>query len=68
MNDNGFDALYLALMLILPVSALAARRLPLGQTVKMALAWVAIFAVMFLLVTLWQDVFAAGAPIASGSS
>ncbi|PTS76587.1 hypothetical protein DBR17_14505 [Sphingomonas sp. HMWF008] len=67
MNGNGFDALYLALMLILPVSALAARRLPLGQTVKMALAWVVIFAVMFLLVTLWQDVFAAGAPIASGS-
>lgn len=63
MSDTGFDALYLALMLILPVSALAARRLPIGQTVKMALAWVAIFGVMFLLVMLWQDSFGGGARV-----
>lgn len=44
----------LALMLILPVSALVARRLPLGATVKLALAWVAIFALLFALVALWQ--------------
>lgn len=37
--------LYL-LVLILPVSALVARRLPVGDAVKMALAWVAIFAVL----------------------
>lgn len=37
-------ALY-AVMLILPMSALVARRLPVKPVVKMALAWVAIFAV-----------------------
>ena len=55
MTDTGFNVLYLALLLILPVSALAARRLPIGQTVKMALAWVAIFGMMFVLVMLWQS-------------
>ena len=54
MNDRGFYALYLALLLILPISALAARRLPIARTLKMALAWVAIFTGMFLLVMLWQ--------------
>lgn len=60
MTETGFDALYLALMLILPISALAARRLPITQTLKMALAWAAIFGVMFLLVMLWQDAFGGG--------
>lgn len=46
-------ALY-ALVLILPLSALIARRLPIGDTVKLALAWVAIFGVLFIVVTLWQ--------------
>lgn len=67
MNDDGFNAFYLALMLILPISALAARRLPIAQTLKMALAWVAIFAVMFLLVALWQDAFGGGAGLGGGS-
>ena len=35
--------------LVLVGSSLAARRLPVGQTIKMALAWVAIFAIMFVL-------------------
>lgn len=35
------------LWLVLVVSALAARRVPLGQTVKMALAWVGIFVLAF---------------------
>jgi len=50
--------------LVLVVSALAARRLPLGQTVKMALAWVAIFLVAALIVgqrdqfaRIWNDAF-----------
>jgi aspartyl protease family protein len=33
---------------VILVSSLAARRLPLGQTVKMALAWVGIFALIFV--------------------
>ena len=67
MNDNGFNALYLALMMILPISALAARRLPIADGLKMALAWAAIFGVMFLLVMLWQDAFGGGGP-AGGTS
>ena len=57
MNDTVFDTLYLVLLLILPISALAARRLPITQTLKMALAWAAVFAAMFLLVSLWQGAF-----------
>ncbi len=56
-------ALY-AMMLILPLSALAARRLPLSQMLKMALAWIAIFAVGLLIASQrdrlsgWQTMFA----------
>ena len=67
MNDNGFNALYLALMMILPISALAARRLPIADVLKMALAWAAIFGMMFLLVMLWQVAFGGGGP-AGGTS
>lgn len=41
-------ALY-AVMLILPVSALVARRLPLKPVLKMGLAWVGIFAIALLI-------------------
>jgi aspartyl protease family protein len=41
-------ALY-AVMLILPLSALVARRLPLKPVLKMALAWIAIFVVALLI-------------------
>ncbi len=68
MNDTGFDVLYLALLLILPISALAARRLPITQTLKMALAWAAIFGVMFLLVALWQNAFGGSAVLGGGRS
>ncbi|MFC3580707.1 retropepsin-like aspartic protease family protein [Sphingomonas hylomeconis] len=55
MSDGpGFA--YLLLMLILPLSALAARRLPLGSMAKMALGWVAIFAVLILAVGNWERV------------
>lgn len=60
MTDRSVDMLYLGLMLLLPISALAARRLPIGQTVKMALAWVAIFAALFVLVALWQQAMGTG--------
>lgn len=49
MNDTA-QFLLLALMLLLPLSALIARRPPFGQTVKLALIWVAIFGVGLLLV------------------
>ena len=41
-------AIYLVLILVLVASSLAARRLPLRQTAKMALAWVAIFGVVVI--------------------
>ena len=44
-----------ALLLILPISALAARRLPLSSIVKMALMWMAIFVVLVAVVMLWQQ-------------
>ena len=50
-GDTGFSAAMLALMLIFPLSALLARRLPIGPTLKMAAAWVAIFGVALLAVT-----------------
>lgn len=50
-DDTGFYAAMLALMLILPLSSLLARRLPIGSTLKMAAAWAAIFAVALLAVT-----------------
>lgn len=43
-----------ALMLILPIAALASRRLPVSTIFKMALMWVAIFGVLVLAVLLWQ--------------
>ena len=51
MNDGAQVALYL-LMLALPLSALLSRRVPLGRTMKMAAAWVLIFAIG--LVIAWQ--------------
>lgn len=53
-NAPGFAFLLLAL--ILPMSALAARRIPLGNLAKMALGWVAIFAVLILAVSNWERV------------
>lgn len=50
MSDSA-QALMLALMLILPLSSLIARRVPLGQTAKLAALWVAIFAAAAVIVT-----------------
>ena len=50
----------LIVLMILPLSALLARRLPLASWAKMALAWVAILAGLFLLVSLWQGATATG--------
>lgn len=40
----------------LVLSSLAARRLNLADGLKMALAWVAIFALVFLVIRTWQAV------------
>jgi aspartyl protease family protein len=49
-ENTTMNAILYALILILPLSALIARRLPIGQAAKMALAWTAIFALLLLLV------------------
>jgi len=57
--NNSANALFLALLLILPLSALVARRVPLRNVARMALAWVAIFAVALAIVAARHD-FAKG--------
>lgn len=76
--DKTADLLYSLLFLLLVVSSLAARRLPLGQTVKYALAWVAIFAGAVVLysfrapaVQVWEQIrreLFPGSPIQSGKT
>lgn len=55
--------IYSLLLLVLVGSALISRSLPIGQTLKMALGWIGIFALIFLLVSfrpelkvIWQRV------------
>jgi aspartyl protease family protein len=54
-------------MLALVGSAFFARRLPLGQTAKMAVSWIAIFAVLFVGFSLRDDFAALGRRIMQGS-
>lgn len=74
-QDQGMNAVYLALCLILVGSALIGMRLPLGKAIKMALAWVAIFGIGFALFAFRGEFStlgarlkaeATGAPIESG--
>lgn len=50
MGDTA-SLIYSLLLLVLVGSALVSRSLPIGQTLKMALGWVGIFALIFLLVS-----------------
>lgn len=50
-GDDWPSAIFYVLILLLPLSALLARRIPLGQTARMAAAWLGIFAVGLLIVT-----------------
>lgn len=64
MSESDTASLvYSLLLLVLVGSALISRTLPIGQTLKMALGWVGIFALIFLLVSfrpemklIWQRV------------
>jgi aspartyl protease family protein len=47
MMEDGPSLIWGVVCALLLISSLAARRLPLGQVAKMALAWVAIFAAFF---------------------
>lgn len=50
-GERGAEFVFYAMALVLPLSALLSRRVPLGQTLKMALAWVGIFGVGLILVS-----------------
>lgn len=47
ISEDGPSLIWGVVCVLLLVSSLAARRLPMGQVAKMALAWVAIFAALF---------------------
>lgn len=62
-GSDTASLVYSLLLLVLVGSALVPRGLPIGQTLKMALGWVGIFALIFLLVSfrpelkmIWQRV------------
>lgn len=56
MNERGADLLLYGILLILPLAALVARRPPLGQTVKMVLAWIGIFGLALVVASQWHRV------------
>lgn len=57
MNGNTATGLiWFAGAFALVLSALLARRLPMKDGLKMALAWVAIFGLVFLVIRTWQMV------------
>lgn len=59
-GDQALSLVYLIGCLVLVGSALIVRRLPLGQTLKMMLAWVLIFAAVFAVIALRHDFMALG--------
>ena len=59
-GDRGAYLLYMVLLLVLVGSSLLSRRLPLGKTVKMAGAWVAIFALVFAIFSFRSEFMAIG--------
>lgn len=59
-GDDSGRLIYLALCLVLVVSSLIGMRLPIGKAVKMLLAWVLIFAVVFALFTFRSEFSALG--------
>ena len=59
-GDQAISFIYLLGCLVLVVSALMVRRLPIGQSLKMVLAWTLIFGVAFIAFTLKDDFLALG--------
>ncbi|MFM5914010.1 MAG: TIGR02281 family clan AA aspartic protease [Chakrabartia godavariana] len=55
MTDQTGSLIYAVLLLVLVGSSLLARRLPLGETLKMLLTWALIFAALFVLFTFRSD-------------
>lgn len=55
MSDQTGSLIYAVLLLVLVASSLFARRLPIGQTLRMALTWVLIFTAIFVVLTFRSD-------------
>jgi len=54
VTDMGVNLIWGIGSLALVVSALVARQLPMKDWIKMALAWIAIFGLIFLVIRTWQ--------------
>jgi aspartyl protease family protein len=67
-GDQAISFVYLIGCLILVASGLLVRRAPIGQTLKMALAWVLIFAAGFAIFALRDDFRALGGRILAEAS
>jgi aspartyl protease family protein len=65
-GDQAVDFIYLLLMLVLVASAFSVRRLPIGQGLKMAGAWLLIFGAVFIGFTLKDDFAALGRRVLDG--
>jgi hypothetical protein len=65
-GNQAFAIIYILLALVLVGSALAARRVPIGQGLKMAAAWVVIFGLAFVAFTFKDDIGDLGRSMASG--
>ena len=59
-DNQALSFVYLILVLMMVLSSLLVRRLPLGQTLKMIIAWVLIFAAIFAVFALRNDFMALG--------
>lgn len=55
MSDQTGSLIYAVLLLVLVASSLFARRLPIGDTLKMALTWALIFGAIFVVFTFRSD-------------
>ncbi|GAO78699.1 hypothetical protein [Sphingopyxis sp. C-1] len=55
-GDTTVQILWFVGAFTLVLSSLLARRLPMADWIKMALAWVAIFGLVFLVIRTWQAV------------
>ena len=55
-GETGVQLVWFVGAFALVVSSLLARRLPIADWIKMALAWVAIFGLVFLVIRIWQMV------------
>lgn len=62
-GDDNANLLYLGLCLVLVASSLIGMRMPVGKALKMVLAWVAIFGVVFALFTFRSEFSAFGAKL-----